>query len=59
MARTNSGSSGDSFTTPLKLLELDKSTGECIVKMSSQDFDRLTNQGCVVSTSQRLEKYLF
>ena len=47
LARTNSGSSVESFTTPLKLLELDKSTGECIVRMSPQDYDRLTNQASV------------
>ena len=55
LTRTNSGSSVDSFTTPLKLVEKDSSTGEYIVKMSPQDFDRLAIQGHVVPPDQRSE----
>lgn len=55
LTRTNSGSSVDFFTTPLKLVEKDSSTGEYIVKMSPQDFDRLAIQGHVVPSDQRSE----
>ena len=54
---TSSGSSVESFSTPLKLVEKDNSTGEYIVKMSPQDFDQLSNQGCVVPTTERFVKY--
>ena len=53
LTRTNSGSSVESFTTPLKLVKKDTSTGEYIVKMSPQDFDRLSNQGHVIPTQER------
>ena len=53
LSRANSGSSVDSLTTPLKLVQKDVSTGEYIVKMSPEDYDRLSNQGacCVLPTS--------
>ena len=44
LSRTSSGSSMDSVNTPLKVLEKDASTGEYIVCMSPQDFDRISNQ---------------
>ena len=48
LSRTNSGSSGESLSTTLKLVQKDQSTGEYIVKMSPQDFEKLSNQGCVI-----------
>ena len=44
LARTNSGSSTDSGSTPLKLLQRDTSTGEYIVSMTQAEFDRLASQ---------------
>ena len=49
LSRSNSGSSVESLSTPLKVLQKDDSTGEVIVKMSPQDFDMLSNQGRLTS----------
>ena len=52
LSRSNSGTSVECLKTPLKLVEKDSVTGEYIVKMSPQDFDRLLTQGCVVPPSE-------
>ena len=52
----SSGASVESFTSPLKLLEKDVNTGEYIVRMSPQDFDRLSNQNWI-ATSETDTRY--
>ena len=48
LSRSNSGASVESVNTPLKVIEKDTLTGDYIVRMSPDDFDRLANQGRVV-----------
>ena len=53
LSRSNSGASTDSITTPLKLIQKDSDTGDYIVRMSPDDFDRLANQGRLKQSNQR------
>ena len=43
LSRTNSGSSVESFSTPLKFMDTDRSTGDYIVRMSPEDFNRFSS----------------
>ena len=53
LSRASSGSSVESGSTPLKLLQRDSSTGEYIVSMSQAEFDRLASQPRAASQSPR------
>ena len=53
LSHTSSGASVDSLRTPLKVLEKDTCTGEYIVHMSPQDFDRIANQNRVMPMDTR------
>ena len=45
LSRSSSGASSvESFTSPLKVVEKDISTGEYLVRMSPQDYDRISTQ---------------
>ena len=41
LSQSNSGASVESVNTPLKVIQKDTSTGDYIVWMSPDDFDRL------------------
>ena len=58
LSHSNSGSFVDlckaaASVTPLKLLQRDECTGEYIVRMSPEDFDRLSNGVPVTEFSNR------
>ena len=53
LSRSNSGASVELVNTPLKVIEKDTSTGDYIVRMSPDDFNRLANQGSVVQLIAR------
>ena len=58
LSRSNSGSSVESLSTPMKGFQQDMSTGEYIVCMLPEDFNRLykqnqTTQGQPVSQTLR------
>ena len=67
LSRSSSGSSCD-LQTPIKVLQKDVSTGELIVRMSPEDFDRISTQNLCsrylfirqeISLSNHLSVYLY
>ena len=55
LSRTSSGASVESLSTPLKVLEKDSCTGEYIVRMSPEDFDRIASQKIVGNDSRYMK----
>ena len=50
LSRENSGSSEEMMSTPAKTVQKDNNTGEYIVRMSPEEFNRFTNKEVISDT---------